>query len=61
MQLISALLIALLVIFWWIAVWGIFDIYTENKTKKEKMRLYLIILGIIFIVIWAFPNFIYRL
>jgi len=56
MQLISAILI----IFWWIAVWGLFDIYTENKTKDEKIKIYFIILGIVTAFICFYPQLINR-
>ena len=55
------LISALVIIFWWIAIWGIFDIYTENKTKDEKIKIYMIIIGIIFIIICFFPKLIHSL
>lgn len=55
------LISALVIIFWWIAIWGIFDIYTENKTKDEKIKIYMVIIGIIFIIICFFPKLIHNL
>jgi hypothetical protein len=52
MQLISALV----VIFWWIAIWGLFDTYTENKSQEEKIQIYLIMLGLITVIICFFPH-----
>ena len=52
---------ALVIIFWWIAIWGIFDIYTENKTKDEKFKIYMVIIGIIIVIICFFPKLIHNL
>jgi hypothetical protein len=52
---------AITVIFWWIAIWGLFEVYTEDKTKDEKIKLYLIILGIIIVLICFFPKLLHRL
>ena len=52
---------AILIIFWWIAIWGLFDMYTENKTKNEKIKIYLIILGIIISIICFNPQLIKRI
>ena len=57
MQLISAIL----VIFWWIAIWGIFDIYTDGKTRDEKLHIYLLLLGIIVAAFCFYPDLLYRL
>ena len=50
------LIIALLIVFWWIALWNLFDIYTEDKTKNEKICIYVTILGIIITVLYFFPK-----
>ena len=55
------LIIALLIVFWWIAVWNLFDIYTEDKTKNEKICIYVTMLGIIIAVLYFFPPFIHHL
>jgi hypothetical protein len=47
---------AILAVFWWIAIWGLFDIYTENKTKHEKIKLYLLMIGFIIIILCFFPK-----
>ena len=52
---------AILIIFWWIAIWGLFDMYTENKTKNEKIKIYLIILGIITSIVCFHPQLIKRM
>jgi hypothetical protein len=53
-------LAAILVVFWWIAIWGLFEAYTENKSRDEKIKLYLIILGIIIVFVCFFPKLIHR-
>uniref|UniRef100_A0A6C0DTZ4 Uncharacterized protein n=1 Tax=viral metagenome TaxID=1070528 RepID=A0A6C0DTZ4_9ZZZZ len=52
---------ALLVITWWIAIWGLFDIYTEDKPKDEKIKIYLVMLGLVLCIILFFPHLINRL
>jgi len=52
------LIIALLIIFWWVAVWGLFDIYTENKTKNEKLCIYVVIIVTIIVILFFFPEFV---
>lgn len=41
---------------WWVAIWGIFEIITKHYTEEEKFRLYLVILGVVFITIAFFPQ-----
>jgi len=55
------ILFALLVIFWWIGVWGMFDLLTAEWDNDEKFRLYigLIILVLSFLVLY--PEMINRL
>lgn len=55
------LIIALLIIFWWVAVWGLFDIYTENKTKNEKLCIYVVIIVTILAILFFFPEFVNHL
>lgn len=45
-------------VFWWIAIWGLFDIYTENKTTDEKIKIYLVLLGILIVILCFFPKWI---
>ena len=51
---------AIIVVLWWIAVWGLFDLYTENKTRDEKLKIYLVLLGIITVIVCFFPHLIRR-
>lgn len=41
---------------WWLAIWGLFEILTKHYTEEEKLRTYIIILGIVFITIAFFPQ-----
>jgi hypothetical protein len=48
------------VVFFWIAIWGLFDTYTEHLTKDEKTKLYLVILGIIIVIVCFFPKVLHK-
>jgi predicted membrane channel-forming protein YqfA (hemolysin III family) len=52
---------AIVAIIWWIAIWGLFDIYTEDKPKDEKIKIYLVMLGLVLCIILFFPHLINRL
>ena len=45
-----------IVIFWWIAIWGIFDLFTEHKSKNEKLKIYIVMAISIIIIIACFPH-----
>jgi len=46
-----ALLLITLVILWWIAVWGFFDMAILHMTRFEKMMIYgFMILSIVFLL-----------
>ena len=46
-----ALLLITLVILWWIAVWGFFDMAILHMTRFEKMLIYgFMILSIVFLL-----------
>ena len=46
-----ALLLITLVILWWIAVWGLFDMLILHLTRGEKAAIYIIMLiGIIILL-----------
>lgn len=47
---------ALIVVIWWIAVWGMFDLATEDWTRTERFRLYLTLILSVFAIILIFPN-----
>jgi len=52
------LIAVILVIFWWIAIWGLFDIYTDKKTENEKIKIYITMILIIIIIILLYPKLI---
>jgi hypothetical protein len=47
---------ALIAIFWWIAIWGLVDITTEDWTRTEKAQLYVGILLTIALIYIFFPS-----
>ena len=50
------LLYALLVIFWWLSIWGLFELYIEHETKAIKTKIYVGIITIILIILYAKPH-----
>ena len=38
-------------VFWWIAVWGLFDIIIQTFTKKNKTTLFFVYLGILALIV----------
>ena len=52
---------ALIAIFWWIAVWGLSDLLTENWSRSEKFYLYIAILIGVAVVVQLFPSIMDRL
>ena len=51
---------ALIAIFWWISVWGLFDIATEEWSRESKIKLYIGMLVVISIIVWFFPAIVKR-
>jgi hypothetical protein len=51
---------ALIAIFWWISVWGLFDIATEEWSRESKIKLYIGMLVVISIIVWFFPIIVKR-
>lgn len=49
---------ALLVVLWWICIWGLADLLTESWTREEKLILYsagalfVVGIGILFPQVW---------
>lgn len=52
---------ALIVVFWWIAIWGLSDLLTETWTREEKLRLYVAMLIFVAIIVTVFPDILARL
>jgi hydrogenase/urease accessory protein HupE len=53
-----ALILATMVILWWIAVWGLFDMLILHLTRSEKAILYAILLIGILIILQMNPELI---
>jgi len=47
---------AILATLWWLAIWGIFELYTKEYSDDEKLRTYITILGVVCITIAFFPK-----
>lgn len=52
---------ALVVVFWWIAIWGLSDLLTETCPREEKLCYYVAMLLIVTIVLLIFPQILSRL
>jgi hypothetical protein len=52
---------ATVAIFWWIAIWGLSDIFTEEWTRERKVQLYVSMIVGVLIIIWMFPNIVHKI
>jgi hypothetical protein len=52
---------ALIVIFWWVAIWGLIDLMVEDWSRKQRFMLYVAMIAIILVTMWIFPDFVHRL
>ncbi len=52
---------ALVAIFWWISIWGLIDIGTEDWSRTEKAHLYVGTLLVITLIYIFFPTALQRL
>lgn len=52
---------ALVVVFWWIAIWGLVDLYTEDWSRTEKAQGYIGILLVITLICVLCPRALQRL
>jgi hypothetical protein len=50
------LVYALIVIFWWIAIWGLTDELVEDMTKQNRIKVYLGIIAVIAAILYFFPH-----
>jgi hypothetical protein len=55
------LIFAILATLWWISIWGLFEIITKEYSDEQKVKVYLIILGIVFVILCFFPKVINHL
>jgi hypothetical protein len=51
---------ALIAVFWWIAIWGLSDLLTEDWSRTQKFELYVAMLMAIGAIVWMFPSTIKR-
>ena len=52
---------AIISVFWWIAIWGLSDLLTQDWTNENKFRLYITMLVAILATVVVFPDIIQRL
>jgi|Laugrespbdmm15sn_2_1035079.scaffolds.fasta_scaffold321628_1 hypothetical protein len=50
------ILLAIIVVLWWISLWGLQDILVEQWTRAEKFYLYISILAFVSIIVMIFPE-----
>jgi hypothetical protein len=50
------ILFAILATLWWLAIWGTFDIFTKHYTEREKLTVYVVIMGVVLVTIAFFPK-----
>lgn len=55
------LLFALLIVVWWISVWGLADLAMENWTRKQKAAAYVAGIALTLVTLWFFPHIADRL
>jgi len=51
---------ALIAVFWWIAVWGLSDLLTEDWTREQKFQLYIGMLCSIALLVFFVPTIVKR-
>jgi hypothetical protein len=51
-----SILFALLGTLWWISIWGIFEIATKRYTEQEKLKTYILIIGLAVVIVCFFPK-----
>ena len=51
---------AVIAVFWWIALWGLSDIATEDWTRESKIYLYVSTLCVISVIVAAYPDIVRR-
>ncbi len=52
---------ALIAVFWWIAIWNLFDIAVENWTREQRIHLYVAMLIAVAVIVMLFPEIVTRL
>jgi fucose 4-O-acetylase-like acetyltransferase len=54
------LLFAIIAVFWWVALWGLTDIYMQDMTQNEKIRAYIGMLVLIALIVFLKPDIVDR-
>jgi hypothetical protein len=49
-------LLAIVLIAWWIAVWGLFETYTEHMSHEARLRMYWAMLVAVVTLSLLFPK-----
>lgn len=52
---------ATVAMFWWIAIWGLSGIFTEEWTNEQKIKLYISMIIGVLITIWIFPSIVNKI
>jgi|GEM_PF-4332644 len=52
---------ALLIVVWWIALWGLSDLLVEDWTREEKLILYVSALVVVSFIIYLNPDLMKKL
>jgi len=52
---------ALIVVLWWIAIWGLSDLLTADWSRESLFKYYISILILVAFIVWLFPDIIHRL
>jgi hypothetical protein len=55
------LLFALLIVIWWISVWGLADLAMETWTRRQKATTYVAGIALTLLTLWFFPHIVDRL
>ena len=52
------LLFIIMVIFFWVSIWGLSDAFVDNWPKKDKIKYYLSLLAVISLLLFLNPKLI---
>lgn len=52
---------AVIAVFWWIAIWNLFDIAVEDWTTEQRIHLYVGMLVVVAVIVLLFPEIVTRL
>ncbi len=55
------LLFACIAVAWWIAIWGLVELYIESWTREEKKRFYIALLVAVVLIIILYPKAMQRI